>query len=238
MRRLFSRKKLEDYNHLEVLERPNSYTSESIQKLIINLEYANVDKKYQAIQVTSTLSREGKTTLVGNMSILLAQRNYKVIVVDLDLRKPKVHRVFQLPNDVGVSNYLHGSATLKQAIKKTTHGVDVLVSGERTSAVATLLQSEKLRELIVSLKEDYDYILIDAPPVQVNSDAVMISKLIDGVIYVVGYNLVKKNLIRDSVSELLRHDIKIVGAVLTQVKLPKRSFHYNYYYYDDNYDDY
>ena len=88
MRRMFKRKKLENYSHLEVVERPNLLFQKQ-SKLIINLEYANVDGKFKAIQVTSTLASEGKTTLVGNMAILLAQRNYKVIVIDLDLRKPK-----------------------------------------------------------------------------------------------------------------------------------------------------
>lgn len=234
MRKLFKRQKEENYNHLEVIERPNSYASESVQKFIVNLEYANVDQKYKAIQITSTLSSEGKTTLVGNMAILLAQRNYKVIVIDLDLRKPKMHKTFQFPNDIGISNYLHGSANLKQAIKKTTHNVDVLVAGERTSAVANLLQSEKLEEVIKELKETYDYILIDTPPLQVNSDAVMISKLIDGVVYVIAYDQVKKTLIRDSVNELKRHDIPIIGTVFTQYKLSKRTFKYNYYYGDDD----
>lgn len=235
MRRMFKRKKLENYSHLEVVERPNSFVSEAIQKLIINLEHANVDGKFKAIQVTSTLASEGKTTLAGNMAILLAQRNYKVIVIDLDLRKPKMHRLFQFSNDVGIVNCLHGSATIGQAVKKTTHGIDVLVAGERTSAVSNLLQSTKLVEIINKFKEEYDYVLIDTPPIQVNSDAVMISKLIDGVIYVVAYDAVKKNLIRDGVNELKRHDIPIIGTVFTQYKMPKRAFHYNYYYYDDEY---
>lgn len=233
MIRLFRRKKEENYNFLEAIERPNSFTTESLQKLIINLEYANVDSKYKVIQVTSTLASEGKTTLVGNMAVLLAQRNYKVLVMDLDLRKPKMHRSFQLPNDIGITNYLHGSVTFDQVLKKTTHGVDVIVSGDRTNVVANLLQSEKLQELVNKLKNEYDYILIDTPPIKVNSDALMISKLVDGIIYVIGYNTVKKNLIRDSVNELLRHDKQIIGAVLTQVKLSKRSMHYNYYYYDE-----
>lgn len=232
---IFKRKRFEYYDHLEVIERPNSFSSESVQKLIVNLEYANVDGKYKAIQVTSTLSSEGKTTLVGNMAILLAQRNYKVAVVDLDLRKPKIHRVFQFPNDVGISNCLHGSATLSESTKKTIYNVDVLVAGERTSAVVNLLQSEKLSAIIEELKEKYDYILIDTPPLQVNSDAVMISKLIDGVVYVIAYDLVKKNLIRDSVKELKRHDIPIIGSVLTQYKISKRYIQYNYYY--DDYDE-
>lgn len=227
---LFRRKREENYEFLEAIERPNSFTTESLQKLIINLEYANVDKKYKVVQVTSTLASEGKTTLVGNMAVLLAQRNYKVLVLDLDLRKPKIHHSFQLPNDVGITNYLHGSVSLDQVLKKTTFGVDVIVSGDKTNVVANLLQSEKLQELINKLKNEYDYILIDTPPVKVNSDALMISKLSDGIVYVIGYNTIKKNIVKDSVNELLRHDKQIIGAVLTQVKLSKRSMQYNYYY--------
>ncbi|NLN50615.1 MAG: CpsD/CapB family tyrosine-protein kinase [Acholeplasmataceae bacterium] len=233
---LFRKRRDENYNHLEVIERPSSFTTESIHKLIINLEYANVDKKYKAIQITSSLSSEGKTTLIGNMAVLLAQRNHKVIIIDLDLRKPKVNRLFGASNDVGITNYLHGSASLEEVIKNGNHGVDLIVAGERTSAVVNLLESEKLTELIAILKEKYDYILLDTPPVQVNADAMMVSRITDGVVYVIGYNIVKKNIIRDAVESLRRTEIPIIGVVLTQVKYSRRSgdyYHY-YYYYGDN----
>lgn len=229
---LFKRNRKELYDYLEVIERPNSFTSESIKKMIVNLEYANIDKKYKAIQITSSFSGEGKTTLAGNMSILLAKRKHKVILLDLDLRKPKVHKLFNFPNDIGVANYLHGSATLDETIKKTKHGVDVLVAGEKTDAVFNLLQSDKLTSLIEELKENYDYILIDTPPVQVNSDAIMISKLIDGVLFVIGYNRVKKNIVKDSANEFKRHKTPIIGSVLTQVKSSKKALKNNYYYGD------
>lgn len=231
MKNLFRRKKERNYTHLETVERPNSFTTESIHKLIVNLEYANVDKKYKVIQITSSLSSEGKTTLIGNMAVLLAQRGHKVIVIDMDLRKPKVNRLFKTSNDVGITNYLHGSATLDEAIKKNISGVDLLVSGEKTTAVVNLLESEKLIKLVNELKKDYDYILLDTPPVQVNADAMMISRFADGIIYVVGYNLVKKNIIRDSVESLRRNEIPIIGAVLTQVKVSRHSNYYQYYYY-------
>lgn len=236
MKNIFHKKNKnrDTYDYLEVLESPYSYTTESLQKMIVNLEYANVDKIYKAIQVASSLSGEGKTTLVGNMAILLSQRNHKVIVVDLDLRKPKIHRTFQVPNDIGVSNYLHGSATLEEIVKKDINGVDVIVSGEKTNSIASLLESEKLQGLINLLKEQYDYVLIDSPPIQVNADAVMISKIVDGVVFVISYNYAKKNVVRDAVNQLLRRKISIIGVTLTQVKITKRLSYNYYYYYADN----
>ncbi len=227
--RLFRKAREENYDFLESVERPNSYVTESIQKLIINLEYANVDKKYKAIQITSTLQSEGKTTLAGNIGYLLAQRGRKTIVVDLDFRKSKINRIFSVPNDVGVTNYLSGSASLNEVIKKSDIGVDFITSGEKTSSVAYLLESKKIMEMMAELKEQYDYIILDSPPVQVNADAMFISKITDGVIYVIGYDSVKKNLIRESIDSLRRTNTPIIGIAFTQVKLKRRNSYYYYY---------
>lgn len=200
--------------------------------MVINLEYANVDKKYKVIQVTSTLSGEGKTTLVGNLSYLLSQK-YKVVVLDLDLRKPKIHRLANDINQDGLTDYLLNLIPLEKLIRNHKDGLDYIVAGQKTSSVSNVLNSKKLEELINYLKEKYDYIILDTPPVQVNADALSVTKLADGIIYVVGYNIAKKGLIKDAIDSLNRQNIDIIGIAFTQVKLPKRKNQY-YYYYESN----
>lgn len=222
-----------NYNYIEARENPNSYTTESIQKMVVNLEYANVDKSYKVIQITSTLSGEGKTTLVGNLSYLLSQK-YKVLVVDMDLRKPKIHRLVNDTNQDGLTDYLLDVIPFEQLIKNYKNGLDYIVGGQKTSSVNNVLNSKKLEDLISKLKERYDYIILDTPPVQVNADALIISKLADGVVYVVGYNIVKKVMIHECIDSLKRQNVNLLGIAFTQVKLPKRRSLYHYYYYDAN----
>lgn len=222
-----------NYNYIEAKENPNSYTTESIQKMVINLEYANVDKSYKVIQVTSTLSGEGKTTLVGNLSYLLSQK-YKVLVVDMDLRKPKIHRLANDTNQDGLTDYLLDVIPFEQLIRNYNNGLDYIVAGQKTSSVNNVLRSKKLEDLINQLKERYDYIILDTPPVQVNADALIISKLADGIVYVVGYNIVKKAMILECIESLKRQNITMLGIAFTQVKLPKRRGLYHYYYYEAN----
>lgn len=224
-------KRAEFYNYIEAQMNPNSYSTESVQKMIVNLEYANVDAKYKVIQITSTLASEGKTTLFGNMAYLLSQRNHKVLLMELDLRRPKINRIFGVSRENGITDYLSGNAKKEDIIQSTDYGLDFIVAGEATDVVSNILESKKLKDLIEELKGEYDYILIDTPPVMVNADALITSKLVDGIIFVIGYNKVKKNYIRHAIQELRRNDIDILGVAFTQVKMPKR---HSYYYYQND----
>lgn len=228
------KKHKENYNYIEVESNPDSQVSHAMQKFVVNIEFLNVDKKYQALQITSTLPSEGKTTLVGNLAYLLTQKGYKTIIIDLDLRKPKVNRIFEKPNIDGLNKYLIENAKKEDIIVKTSRGVDFIPTGQISGSVSAILEPEKLSTLIEELKKDYDYILLDTPPMQVNADALMASKLACGVLYVVAQNLIKKSLIKESIKTLKRRSIPIVGIVLIQVKAPKREGYYYYYYTKDN----
>ena len=227
------KKHKENYNYIEVESNPDSQVSHAMQKFVVNIEFLNVDKKYQALQITSTLPGEGKTTLVGNLAYLLTQKGYKTIIIDLDLRKPKVNRIFEKPNIDGLNKYLIENAKKEDIIVKTSRGVDFIPMGQISGSVSHI-ESENFSTLTEELKKDYDYILLDTPPMQVNADALMASKLACGVLYVVAQNLIKKSLIKESIKTLKRRSIPIVGIVLTQVKAPKREGYYYYYYTKDN----
>ncbi len=228
---IFAPDRNERYDYIVTKEQPLSYTAESFQKVLINLDYANIDNKIKVIEFTSTLASEGKSTFVSNLAYLMGQKNKKVLLIDLDLRKPKGHRVFNSPNKDGLTDYLSGKIPFEAVVKHSDEfGIDFIVTGEKTSSVVNVLEAQKLVDLINRLREVYDYILLDAPPVIAVSDALYISKLADGVIFVVAQNVAKKNLVREAIQTLKHSNIHIIGTVLTQVNLKGGEYGYGYDY--------
>lgn len=228
-----------DYTYLISKEEPLSYTTESYQKMIINLEYANIDNKYKVIQFTSTLEGEGKTTTIANLAYLLGQRQKKVLVLDLDLRRSKVHRVFDVANVDGLNDFLLDKITMEQMINHSSKiGVDYIVTGEKTTSITNILTSDKLSKLILELKEQYDYILVDAPPVLAVSDSLLIAKNVDGIINVVAEGRAIKKDVKEAYATLKKLSTPIIGSILTQVKISKKSYSYYGYYEDEAIDWY
>ena len=228
---LFNLERTQKYDYIVTKEQPLSYTTESFQKVLINIDYVNIDGNLKVIQFTSTLASEGKTTFIANLSYLLGQRNKKVIIVDLDLRKSKINRVFNVPNKDGLTDYLSGKTTFESLIKHSDElGVDYIVAGEKTTAVVNVLEAIKLKELLEKLKETYDYVLLDTPPVIAVSDALYIAKRADGVIFIVAQSIAKKGLVRDAIQTLKRNDVKIIGTILTQVDVKRGEYGYGYDY--------
>ena len=228
---LFNGERIERYDYLVTKEQPLSYVSESFQKVIINLDYANIDGNFKVLQFTSTLASEGKTTFISNFAYLLGQKGKKVCLVDLDLRKPKMHRVFNVTNRQGLNDYLSGKLEIKDLVRHSDElGIDYIISGEKTSAVINVLEAKKLHELIQNLKTKYDYVLLDTPPVIAVSDALYVAKLADGVVFLVAQNIARKTLVREAIQTLQNNKVKIIGTVLTQVNLKTGEYGYGYDY--------
>lgn len=225
------------YNFIWTKEKPISYITESYQKFLANLEYVNIDKKYKVIQTTSSITSEGKTTFQANVAFLLAQKKYKTILVDLDLRKPKVHKIYNVPNTEGVTEVLSDKVSLENAIKSDKkYGFDVLTSGEKTEAVINLIQSNKMTKMFDTLREKYDYILVDSPPIINVSDSLYISKVTDSVIFVISQKDTKRGVVKEALSLLNQNKINVIGAVVSQVDITKSRYGYGYGYgYGYNY---
>ena len=228
-KKILKKSREEDYTYLVAKEQPLSYVTENLQKTILNLEFANVDGNYKVIQFTSTVQGEGKTTLASNLAYLLAERGKKVIVLDLDLRRPKFHHVTGVPNDNGLNDYLLGEKDLNEIIRGTNGlNFDYIVTGKETTAINNALTSNKLKDLIAKLREDYDYVLLDTPPTHVVSDSYYIAKMVDGIIYVIAQNIAKKQDLKLAFNELKKTNTPIIGAIMSQVKLKTTE---KYYYY-------
>lgn len=233
--KLFSKKIESNYGYLVAKEAPNSFVTEQLQKMIVNLEYANVDGQYKIVQFTSSMQSEGKTTLISNVAYLLASRGKKVLVVDLDLRRPKVNRIYSVINKEGLTDYLLGKIDKKTLIRKSDDNIDYIISGEKTTSIVQILESQKLKDLFEGLKQDYDYILLDTPPVIVVSDALLINRIADGVIFIVAHGQGKKSMVKEAITSLTRNNIPIIGLCMTQDKVTKgKKYGYTYKYYSND----
>ncbi|SDL25166.1 capsular exopolysaccharide family [Paenibacillus sp. ov031] len=211
-----------DKGSLVTMANPKSSSSEAYRKLRTNIQFSSIDSQIQTIMIASALSGEGKTTTIGNLAVAYAQEGKKVLLMDTDLRKPAVHRMFNLPNHVGLTSVLSSQYKVKEVLRETdVEGLQVLSSGPIPPNPSEMIGSRKMTALLQDLKEEYDVILFDTPPVLAVTDALIISSLCDGVILVVSAGKVKKDLVKKAKSHLEHVNARILGAVLNNIQVPK-----------------
>ncbi len=213
-------------------EKPRSIAAEAYRTLRTNLGFARIDQPYQTILVSSPSPQDGKSTITANLAVVLAQAGSRVLLVDCDLRKPVQHHFFRLDNFKGFTNCLMMEAALKQVVRKPIQqlgNLDLLTSGPVPSNPAEMLNSMRVQEFWPRLKEQYDYVLVDAPPALVVADASILAPQMDGVIIVARYGVTRKEQVVDTREIFRRANAAIIGVVLNQAKI--RSDEYNYYYY-------
>ncbi len=210
-------KEAED-NYLIVDKFPQSQVAEAFRVIRTNLAYFAPGNKSKVILVTSSVASEGKTFCAVNTASILAKAKKKVILIDLDLHKPKQANAFDLQNDTGVTSYIVGKASLNQIIKNT--GVDnlqVILTGPRTPNASELILDPKMDELIEELKKLYDYIIIDTPPVGLLSDALVFMKHADLNMYVLKAGYSKKDFVDIAHQIVDKNDIKHLSFILNNV---------------------
>ena len=229
---LFKRKKksMSGSNYRIVVENSNRIGSMGYTRLKDNVMFLNADGKHKVIQIESSVAHEGKTTVAGNLAVSLSYTQKKVMVMDLDFRRPRTHRIFGLGKELGLAEYVKGDATKEDIIKKTKYeNVDVITRGEEIFNAALVLSSDKFKALIAELREDYDYILLDCAPVLQVSDYIHISKVSDGVILLVAHSKTTKIQVAEAIAELKKNDVKILGTVFTMYKSKADRTYYKTY---------
>lgn len=221
------------FKSLISMEEPKAPASEAYRMLKTNLQYFNFTDFNQVFVVTSSVTKEGKTTTTANLGITLAQSDAKVLLIDCDLRKPRLHKLFNLSNAQGLTSVFKKEKAIGEVIQHfdKVNNLDIITSGEIPPMPLELLESHAMSQILETLKDVYDYILIDAPPLLSAADACVLSKKSDGVILVVGANNSKIPEIKTAISSLQKVDAKILGTILTQVDSNKNNnYHYNYNY--------
>ena len=213
------------------LEKPQSNISEAYRTIRTGIEFSNLDKYLKIICITSSKKDEGKTTVLSNLGVSFAKIDKKVLLIDADLRNPSISKMFDTSNTQGLMDILLGKKNIQDCVKKTKQeNLYILTGGTIPPNPAEVLSSKKMSEFIESIKDEYDYIFIDSPPVGVVSDASIISAYSDGVIFVVGANEVDSNLAKIAKERLDSVKANIVGVILNKFKTDTNSEYYNYSY--------
>ncbi|WIV12083.1 polysaccharide biosynthesis tyrosine autokinase [Proteiniborus sp. MB09-C3] len=209
---------------------PKSPVSEAYRTLRTNIQFSNVDENIKSIVITSSSSNEGKSTIISNLAITVAQTDKKILLIDTDLRKPRIHEIFGISNSDGITNILSENLDYKAALISTgIGGLDILASGPIPPNPAELLGSKKMKDFLESVKDDYDMVLLDAPPVGLVTDATVLSAKCDGVMIVsaVGQSII--NLAIDTKKLIQIVNGNILGVVMNKIPLKKGKY-YNYHY--------
>ena len=240
---------MRDYTKVILNDNTDFSIVEAYKSTRTNLEYAlAAEEGCKKIIFTSAMPSEGKTTSCINTAITFALADAKIVLIDADLRKPKVHMCLELENATGFSNYLAGFAELDDVIQHCKNGLDVITSGQIPPNPSELLVSPRMEKALLKLSEKYDYVIIDAPPVNIVSDAVSMSKFVTGVAVVVKEDFTTHDALKKALSSLEFANAKILGFILNDV-MASRGYYskyykyryrykYNYRYKYSNYDGY
>lgn len=208
--------------------------TESYKSIRTNLCFSLIKSGCKTVVISSSLPGEGKSTVAVNIAISLAQMDVRVLLIDCDIRKPKVHRFLSLPSVPGLSNTLSSMNDLGEALHETKYAnLDVICSGTTVPNPAELLASEQMNTLLQNLQQKYDYIILDTPPLNVVSDAIPLIKQSDGVVLVVRENRSTSTELKQTVESLQIVDGKIIGLILNDVDTKRKrysSYHYKYGY--------
>ncbi len=205
---------------------------EAYKTIRTNLQFSFANKTGNVVIVTSTLPRDGKSTVVANISVAFAQTGMKVLIIDCDMRKPRINKFFNVPSAPGLSNLLAGLSQLSDTIQKTDYkNLSIIASGLLPPNPAELISGAAMDGLIRRLRGEYDVIIVDTPPVNIVSDAVVATKFADGVVIVARHAVTTHPDLGKAIKSFEFVNAKIYGIVLNAVDYAKiYGKHYGGYY--------
>jgi capsular exopolysaccharide synthesis family protein len=213
-------------------EQPKSPIAEAYRTLRTNILFSKADGTLQTLVITSAGPGEGKSTTISNLAVAFAQTGKRVIIVDSDLRKPTQHRIFGKQRS-GLTNILVENLKVHELVQETyIKNVWLLASGPIPPNPSELLSSPKYGEVISELKEDFDLVIIDAPPTLAVTDACIIAGQADGIILVLDSGTVKPEMAQKAKELLQKANGHLLGVILNRVQVEEEHAYYYYYYGD------
>jgi capsular exopolysaccharide synthesis family protein len=215
---------------------PKSPAAEAYRTLRTNIQFAGLDRPCRTIVITSATPSEGKTTTAANFGVVCAQAGSRVCLVDADLRKPSLHRVFGMDNQRGLATaLLEGKSLADVAAPTRVPGLSVVVSGPLPPNHAELAASKRMHDLLESATHDFDLVICDSPPVLSVSDAVALSAQCDGVILVVRVGAVSTTAMRRAAEQIDAVKGRILGVLLNRVNMRRDGYYAEYHSYYNAY---
>lgn len=222
-------------NEFVIALNPESVPSESFRALRTRVQFSRPDKEnLKTILITSPAPQEGKTTIALNLAGSFAQSNKRTLLIDADLRKPRLHHVFDKDKKPGLVDYLVGLVKLEEVIAKTGYNnLDLLTSGTVPPNPAEMLDSQQMENMLNELRLKYDYIIIDSPPIVAVTDAEILARKVDGTILVCSSELTEVNMFERAIDLLRNDNSTLIGTVLNNfsTKAGYGSYYKYYYYY-------
>ncbi|MFZ9889754.1 MAG: polysaccharide biosynthesis tyrosine autokinase, partial [Myxococcota bacterium] len=218
---------------LYVLRNPKSSPAECARFIRTNLMFMGTDRPLQTLVVTSPGPQEGKTTTAVSLAATMAQAGSRVLLVDTDMRRPRLHRAFGLSNERGVSTLILGDASLDEVVQHSElAGLDVLVCGPTPPNPAELLHTRRFAELTAELRRRYDRVVFDAPPAGAVSDPLILGAQVDGTVVILKCQKTTREVAQQTVRSLEDAHAHVVGAILNDVDLASRRYgsYYSQYY--------
>lgn len=196
---------------------PDSIISDQFRTIRTNIKFLPIEKKNRIILITSPGKADGKSTTTANLAVSMAQQNEKVLLIDANLRTPVIHNIFNISNEVGLTDLLTNTTSFNEIVSKTGIGkLDVLTSGSTFLNPAELLESEIMTDFMNTIVDSYNVILIDAPPVLKSTETRVLANQSDGVILVINRNKTKIGKMAESRKLLELVNAKLVGAIMNE----------------------
>ncbi|HEX7138343.1 MAG TPA: polysaccharide biosynthesis tyrosine autokinase [Vicinamibacterales bacterium] len=205
--------------------------AEAIRAIRTNVLFSSAEEGARTLVVTSTAPGEGKTLIAANLAVGLAQAGQRVLLIDADMRCPRLHELFKQNQEPGLSNLMVGHATPSTCIRKSSAlGLWLLTSGRVPPNPAELLGSQRFKEFIRSLGDHFDSVIIDSPPTLAVTDAAVAASAASGVVFVIGAEMTTRKAARVAIQQLENARVRLVGAVLNRVELERNAYYYSGYY--------
>ena len=222
---------------LVALHHKKSPATEAFRTIRTNLQFMSPDKELKVIMVTGSEAGIGKSTVASNLALTFSMTGQKTLLIDTDMRKPMLHKLFDLPNFQGLSSYLAGDQDeIEDLIQECKHsGTFLLPAGPIPPNPSEMLNSKKMEDLIKKCKKENAITIIDAPPLLPVTDALLLSQKVDGVIMVAETNQTKKEVFTKGIERLQQVNANILGTILNKYPVNKSSYYTyeNYYYYGE-----
>jgi capsular exopolysaccharide synthesis family protein len=218
-------------SELPTLHEPRSGFAEAFRHIRTNILFTAMDRPVKTLLITSASMEEGKTVITANIAIALAQMDKKVLLVDADIRKPRIHRLFDLKNTYGLTNLLlNGEKNYLSFYDTPISSLKLLTTGPIPPNPAEVIGSPGTEKFLAWVQDEFDYIVFDSPPIMSVTDPVILARLMDGVIIVVKAGVSTYPPVQRSIQQLQAVSARLLGIILNDVQFRKDSYYYQYYY--------